>query len=499
MVPPAASSNAPERGARRAPELRPPAATPSDAGGRAISRLGLLLIAATFAVAIAAVLWLPALVTPEQASIRPTTVTPPDADAMPAPPPAAAPAQERTAAERALQHYLKRRAEVELLGAATWAEAELAGIDEITRAGDRLFGERRFDAAAERYAEATARLDALASERPERLATALDRARTALAADDGREAAIRFAEALQIEPGLEEAERGLQRAEARSAVLERMNAGQLAELAGDLAAAEAAYRDALALDAEFARASEAVEQVASRREAQAFGAAMSNALAALDARRFDDARRALDTAAGLRPDDRAVADARRRLAATQRASELARLRNAAERQAAAEAWGEAGRLYAAARKLAPDAGFAAAGVAHAARQQRLNARIDHYLADPKRLHAPQPLAEAGRLLDEAAPALETEPRLAAKAARLAAHVEAARTPRPVTLRSDGQTEVTLFHVGRFGAFVEQRLELRPGDYTAVGARAGYRDVRVTFTVPADGQPAPVEVRCTEAL
>ncbi len=497
MRSPGAPSSAPEPTARPLPELRPPASGHEhDATGRGGMRAGAVLIVFALCAAAAAVFWLPAQVAPPatapeapQADVAQTvTATAPAAELT-----------DPTPAERALQRYLKQRAEFELPGDATWAGAELAAVDELARAGDRLFGERRFSAAATRYDEATARLAALIESRPARLAEALQAGWKALDADDGTTAAERFNTALALEPGHADALRGLARAEARSAVLERMNAGRLAELADDLATAEAAYRAALELDAEFARADAAASRVASERASRAFSAAMSDALQALDAGRYQAARSSLATAAALRPGARAVADARRRLAEASRGREIAGLRSAAERSAANEAWAEAERHYAAALELDSAAGFARDGVARAQRQRRLNARIDHYLAEPSRLHAPGPLAEAGRLLEDAGSDLAGQPRLTAKLERFAAHVQAARTPRPVTLRSDGLTEVTLYHVGRFGAFVEQRLELRPGEYTVHGARPGFRDVRVTFTVPADGAPAPVDVRCTEAL
>ncbi len=489
-------SSAPEQDARRVPELRPPAAAVRATGRGWGAHAGLLLIAAALGLAVAAVLWLPTLVAPPA---PPTEAVPLASGAGPSPAEVTAPDDSRPEAEWNLQRYLKRRAELELLRAEAWAEKEMAVAAETARAGDRLFAERRFDAAEARYAEATSLLETLASTRPERLARTLDEAGKALEADDGVVAASRFAYALLLEPGLEEAEAGLARAEARTAVLERMNTGQLAELAGELDAAEAAYRAAHDLDPDYAGAIEAATRVASLREEREFGTAMSATLAALDSGRLDAAQGHLESAASLRPTDKAVTDARRRLAERRRSGELVRLRAAAEKQAAAEAWEEAGRLYHAALKIDPAAGFATAGVALAERRQRLNARMDHYLADPTRLHAPEPLAEAGRLLEEAAVSTRAEPGLAAKRTRLAGHVQAASTPRTVTLRSDGLTEVTLYHVGRFERFVEQRLQLLPGRYTVHGSRPGYRDVRVTFTIAADGTPAPVDVRCTEAL
>ena len=69
----------------------------------------------------------------------------------------------------------------------------------------------------------------------------------------------------------------------------------------------------------------------------------------------------------------------------------------------------------------------------------------------------------------------------------------------VTLRSDGQTSVVVYKVARLGQFEEQRLSLRPGTYTAVGTRRGFRDVREEFTVTPGGLAAPVVIACRDAI
>ena len=48
--------------------------------------------------------------------------------------------------------------------------------------------------------------------------------------------------------------------------------------------------------------------------------------------------------------------------------------------------------------------------------------------------------------------------------------------RPTT-----QTEVSIYRVGRLGAFDRKDVELLPGRYTVVGMRAGFRDVRRELT------------------
>jgi hypothetical protein len=62
-----------------------------------------------------------------------------------------------------------------------------------------------------------------------------------------------------------------------------------------------------------------------------------------------------------------------------------------------------------------------------------------------------------------------------------------------------ETEVIVYKVKRLGRFQQQELVLRPGTYTAVGTRNGYRDVRQTFTIKHDGAPPAVTIACTEPI
>jgi hypothetical protein len=73
------------------------------------------------------------------------------------------------------------------------------------------------------------------------------------------------------------------------------------------------------------------------------------------------------------------------------------------------------------------------------------------------------------------------------------------TPVEVRLLSDGQTEVVVFKVGAIGKFDSHALVLRPGTYTVVGRRQGYRDVRHQLVVDADAPPEPLMVRCEEEI
>ena len=89
--------------------------------------------------------------------------------------------------------------------------------------------------------------------------------------------------------------------------------------------------------------------------------------------------------------------------------------------------------------------------------------------------------------------------LRSQVARVEALLPAYDKPVRVTLESDGLTQVAIQRVRALGAFEKQEVELKPGRYTAVGTRAGFRDVRREFTVLPGGGQLVVPVRCAEPI
>lgn len=455
-----------------------------------------MALAATLLLGVAVVVALPQLVgVPGQA---PAGDAPRVSPAQPAAP-GAGDAAARGAAEQNLRTFLRLRARLELAGAQRWGEPDWSRAGRHAMDADQAFARQRFAAAAEGYALAGQLLETLEAGRDERLARALENGRQALDANDLATARAGFELALLIEPEHAGARQGLARARVREQVNAVMVQGRQAEQAGALETARDAYREAVALDSEYAPAAASLQQVEQRLADNAFQLAMSEALSALDAGRLAAAQQALQQAAALRPEDSSLRDARQRLAQSRQRASLEHLRSEAAARVGSEDWSAALRLYREALSLEPAAAFAHQGIAQAEQRERLHRQLDDYLADPAALHAPEPLADAERLLASLGTPPAAEPQLAAKMTRLKARAEAAGTPVTVTLRSDGDTEVVIYHVGRLGRFQVQQLQLRPGTYTAVGSRPGYRDVRAVFRVEPGTPPPPVAVTCEERV
>ncbi len=185
--------------------------------------------------------------------------------------------------------------------------------------------------------------------------------------------------------------------------------------------------------------------------------------------------------------------------ATVQLSALGRIRQEATRHEEGERWEQALQAYERALRIDGNTSFALRGKARVANFVKLNQQVDYYLANPDRLQSPDPMAHARNVLEVANAISDVGANLRDKRDRLRKLIDGFNSPRSVILRSDEKTDITVYQVRRLGQFSEHRMMLRPGVYTAVGSRAGYRDVRVRFRVPSSDEETTVVIRCEEKI
>ncbi len=231
----------------------------------------------------------------------------------------------------------------------------------------------------------------------------------------------------------------------------------------------------------------------------AFVAAMSEGLAALERREHTAAREAFQRAQELRPGAREPADGLLRAEQGLRLAAIAARREMAVAAEAEENWGVAAEHYTAVLAIDPDVELAREGEARCQVRAELAARLDFHIANPQRLSSEPVLAEASRLLARAAAIEPAGPVLRRQVEQLERRLALASTPVRALLRSDNLTEVAVHQVGHLGRFDHRQLELRPGTYTVVGSRDGYRDVRHRLVIVPGEAPEPLVVRCEEEI
>jgi tetratricopeptide (TPR) repeat protein len=388
---------------------------------------------------------------------------------------------------------------LESRGASNWAPAEFASAVHGIATGDRHFRSGDYAAALAAYDEARRQLAELESSSSQVARRALDDGARALAAGDSRSATAAFQQALQLESDSRTAAVGLRRAQVLDEVMDLLAQARAAEQRRDFGPAADFYRRATTLDPHSEAARSGLDRVARDIEHDEFASFMSAGLDALDREDYPAARAAFERASTLRPESPEVADGLARTETGHRIQTIEQHRQRAATFEQDELWESAVAEYDHVLALDSTVAFARHGRDRALARGQLGARIDFHLEHPDRLSADHVLEEATELLDHARTVSPQGPVLAGQIDRLDEAIRVASTPIRVELASDGLTEVVIHRIGRFGTFTRRSLDLRPGIYTVVGTRRGYRDVRVDWSVGPGMESEPLVVRCEEEI
>ncbi|GIX30106.1 MAG: hypothetical protein KatS3mg124_0578 [Porticoccaceae bacterium] len=425
--------------------------------------------------------------------------TPPPAEAVPRSVDLAAARRARQAALALVESLLAQRAALEARGAASWGGARWRAAQAAFAEGEAHYAQGAYARALEAYQRAEGLFDELAAE-AEREAEAA-RAALLTALEEGRvaEATEALARLRRVDPEEPRLDAWAQRVVNLPEVVSLLAEGEALAGRSDWAGAVAALERAVALDPEHRRAAERLAAARAARAEAEVRERLGEGYAALARGDLAAADVHFRRAAALRPGAAEVERALEALAARRQRVRLeARLRAAAEREAA-EDWAAAADLYAALAEEDPTLVEPRVRLVVARARAALDRDLESLLADPLALSRPEVAERAERVLADARALPAPGPRLAGQIAALERLLAAARRRVPVALVSDGATEVTIWRVARLGTFERRVVELQPGRYVAAGARPGYRDVQVPFTVPLEGDPPAVAVRCVEPL
>lgn len=408
-------------------------------------------------------------------------------------------ALEKESAEQRLADFFHGKQELDEKGGKEWGGDLYAGMIQLGQEADALFINKEYSSASNKYEEALTKVNQLANQTDDALARLMERGRIALTEGDAERAQKNYSLALMIDPANEIAHRNLERAKRIEAVFQLIDSAKRYEKANNLSFALTDYKEALGLDPESDQARKGFKRVKGLIAGEQFQQFMSSGFAALHKSEYEVARAGFLKAQSFKPDSQEVQDA---LAQVDQAIRLARIETLREKALAAEQsedWQRALESYVAVLEIDAAIQFAAQGKVRALEQIRLTKRINFYLKKPSVLESDRHLENALFLLQET---LETEPkgpRLTAQVEKLNQLVKMAQTPVKIILESDNLTEVAVYKVGKLGRFYTRDLDLRPGTYTVVGTRDGYKDVRQKIAVEAGKKKLRITVKCREMI
>ncbi len=405
----------------------------------------------------------------------------------------------RREAKDVLENLLEVQYDLKERSVEQWAGEAYADALAAAEQGDTQYRDDQLVEAKASYQSALDKLQAIASDAPAAMDRQMALVRKAIEEGDSDAAGQALAVAEKIEPENAELPALRQRVEALPQLLALLEQAQQAEAAGDLAGAQKALQQAVALDANNTTAAAELERVGKAYGEQQFSQAMSAGYQSMDGGDYAAARKQFNRAAGLQPGSTEASSALAELAMAEQSGRLEQLKRKGAKQVQDEQWQDAVGVYQQALKLDGSVVFAREGLQQAQQRAALDKGLQEIIEKPERLSDVAVAEAAGKLLQQAQSVSAAGPRLQKQVADVSRLLQRANTIVPVTLRSDGLTEVIIYKVARLGVFQEREVDMRPGSYKVRGSRVGYRDVLVTLEVSADGSPPPLTVACTEKI
>ena len=405
----------------------------------------------------------------------------------------------RELADNALADLLETDDRLRGLGVEVWGGADWADARQVVAAGDEAYKDRLYGIATDAYRKALLLLRPLEARAGEVLAAALTDGETALLDGNQVLALERFDLALLIDKQNAAAFAGRERALQLDKVLALMSEATQYEALGNSGEAVKAYAAALEIDPQWTPAQEGRDRMRAVIAGNEYQVAMSAGYAALTANDYGAARRSFESALRARKGDAAALAALAQLDSEQRLARIIRLSKEAEGLQQQEQWSEAAELYASVLKIDSTVVAASEGLRASRARAELDERMRNAIAAPDRLGDDSVWQATRSLLEYAQKTSPAGAVLSGQINELDRLLQRARVPVAVVIESDNQTEVVIYKVGKLGAFESRRVELKPGVYTAVGKRSGYREVRKKFRVAPEAGTQSVIVRCEDPI
>jgi len=406
----------------------------------------------------------------------------------------------RDAATAKLESLLTLKVQAEAGNIDVWAREAYNDVISLEKHGDQLFVEQDYVQAESYYYEALTGLSTLLDSTSRKFQEFLDNGYQLLVEEKSIEAQQSFSMALAINPENQDAQAGAMRAQNLDTVLALFQEALRHQQAGALTASITALEELLQLDSSYAPAQSLLAGVREQLEKQHFEQQMSSIYAHLENGDLKGARESLMIIKKTRESHTEIIQAEQMLVEKEERVRIAELRKLAKGFSSGEQWEKALTTYQQILTISPNILFAVNGRDQANKRLELDNALQGYLRHPHRLQDEKHLQAATNLLVYARQfAPGGEERLSGQVSQLANLVTNASTPVPVIIQSDNMTEVVMYHVGTLGSFEKKQIVLKPGRYTVVGSRAGYRDIRKIIEIDSQNKKNEFFVACRDPI
>lgn len=405
----------------------------------------------------------------------------------------------RLQAEIFLLQIIKQQDALQAQGVAKWAANEFIQATALGATGDEHYRKKLYLEAINVYEQTIIALQHIEQQLAPTLAKHLQQGELALTQGDREPAVHNFQLAKLIDAQNIQALNGLKRSETLQQLFALLKKGGNFEAVNRLEDAKQCYQQAVELDSLSPEAKVALSRVTNRLIDIEFSRLIANGFSLLEARQFEDARRAFITARKLVPNSDKPNRSIAKIEQTIRREKISALTTEAQYFEDNEDWAFAAQSYQQILALSSNSALAIDGVARNQQRATLLVKLDNHLARTERLSSAQISNQVQVLLQEISSLDNPGNKIIQRVNNLEESLKFSKRPISIILLSDNQTDVVIFKVGKFGQFESMKIDLKPGKYIIVGSRPGFRDVRKILTVAAEMGSNSISIRCQEPI
>lgn len=408
-------------------------------------------------------------------------------------------AKHRRTAQDILSQVLAKQNLLEEKRVNLWGKTEFEQALKNAELGDLSYRNQEFSQAMTQYRAALTQLEAIDLSIAQRFTGILAKGKAALAANNSRLAKEHLQIAMYMQPNDSQASASFDRAIVLDQVLELVKSGVVLIDEQQYELAKAKFEQAFELDNFAEVVQEQLIQVKQLIKARDFSLAMSSGYQKLKSKKYNQAidffkqAKIIDSHSST-PAQAIAQSKNEKLHAT-----VNTLITRANAEVAQENWLVAQQHYQQALALDNSLIKAQIGVIKTSARLKLDTQLSDYIDKPERLANQSVYQQALVMHKDALKIPQPGARLQQQMLALQKLLADMKVPVAVTIESDNFTQVTLYRNGNLGRFLAKDINLTPGEYTLVGSRDGFRDVRQEFTLVPNTEHQTIIIQCEEKV
>ena len=409
-------------------------------------------------------------------------------------------AKYRRDAQEVLSQVIEKQNMLEDKQVLLWAKEAFSEALNTAESGDYSYRSQEFSLAMQQYQNALKQLLFVEQSMSEKFLIYLEQGKQALINNDSKLARQKLQIAMYLQPeDSNEASSHFDRAIVLDQVLALVKDGDIHIEEQQFELAKSKFEQAYSLDNQAIIVKEQLSHVNQLILDRDFSLTMSSAYKKLQNKEYDQAIALFERAEKIKSNSKTAIQGVKQSKNARLQAQVALLFAQADSFVDSESWQLALESYNEILVLDRSIIKAQVGVITTTARLKLFEQLNNLIEQPERLSHQGVYQQALLVQQDALMIKNPGKKLSQQVQTLTKILARAKVPVAITIESDNQTVVTLHRNGELGKFREKELSLTPGQYTLVGSRDGFRDVRHEFTLVPDNAHQTITIQCLEKV